>query len=175
MEFWVLTALALENKLEAAAEKCTEEADEASLSLCADTFSAFEKVVGINDKKRRIVNMKVLCDTIENSLDTREAELLKAYTRFSASVIAEHLGINRLKVYRDIKRACAKAEKALARIGFKKAEMERDYGDLALFARTYRRIKRLKGRERASSEPVEVGDGDKIFAADKQSVSTLFA
>lgn len=155
MEFWVLMILALENKLEAVAESCTRQAEEASLALGGDTFSAFEKVIEINDKKRRIVNMKVLCDTIASSLESCETELLKDYVRRSAGEIAADTGASRSKVYRDIRRACGKAAKAIARLGFKEEEMARDYGEIALCARTYGRIKRLKSREKACVKPAE--------------------
>lgn len=157
MEYWVLTMLALENKLEAAAESCTRQAEEAALEQGGDAFSAFEKVIEINDKKRRIVNMKVLCDTVKGSLAPQESELLVAYVRHTAGELAAALSESRLKVYRDVKRALSKAAKALARIGFKKEELERDYRELALFSRTYNRLKRLKSKERTAAKPENVG------------------
>lgn len=152
MEFWILTVFAMESKLGYIADKYTKRAEDAALHPVGDTFAAIERVAEINDMKRRIVNMKVICDKIKEVLKEDDLELLTAYASSSAAEIAGRENISRAKVYRRIARAMRQAVRALSRLGYDKAKMDGDYLSLQLPFRIYSQIKRLKRKERESEE-----------------------
>lgn len=148
MELWILTVFALKSKLNAAAASLTERAQAWAQNWEEDVFATCNKIIEINDEKRRIVNLKVLCEAAEKALGETERNVLTMYVKKSVAEIADRLSMSASAVYRTLMRAFSKAEKAFAKLKFDEAAFERDYRPLTLCALTYAKIKRDKVRRK---------------------------
>ena len=144
MENWILTAVALQPKLPLAARMYTKRAESQALNMKDSAADVAARIVELNDIKRRIVNLRVLYKRMEESLSADEMSLIKRYVRSSCAEIAAETGVGRVRVYRSVKRALAKAVRVFARFGFGAKRMKEEYGTILLCAKVFDRIKRLK-------------------------------
>lgn len=154
MENWVLTVIAMEPKLKYAADMYTKRASEAALEMTGDACTAIQRVVEINDMKRRIVNMKVLFDAIKGALSDEELLLLREYAVHSAAEIAARQNAARSGIYRKIAKAQKAAVKALSRLKYDKEKMDEDYLSMQLTLRAYRQIARRKRKESGGAQNI---------------------
>jgi len=76
MKFWVMAIFAVYGKLRRMVELLDEQIDGLSVQIVGDTYQLFDRVIALNDKKRCLVNLKVLGDMLKKLLDKDEFELL---------------------------------------------------------------------------------------------------
>lgn len=155
MDIWILVMLFLRSKLAYAANLYERRAADAALDLKSDVFTVCEKVISLNDMKRRIVNMKVLCDNLKDKLRAEDWALLNRYVGCGAGAIAVERGESRMRVFRSIKRALGKAARVLSGMGFDCLRMEEDYMDIPLCRQAYKKIKSAKSKSETDSAKID--------------------
>lgn len=146
MDIWILTALFLRPKLAYAAKVFEQRAMDEALDLKGDALEVCEKVMELNDVRRRLINLKVICDRIEEAMSKEEYLLLKEYVTQGTGAIALKAGCTRMRVYRAVKRALYKAVQKLNALGFDSQRMNDDYLSVPLCRQAYKKIVRLKSR-----------------------------
>lgn len=144
MEIWLLTIFFLRAHLATAARLIEERAEREALNLREDAVRVCERVMSLNDLKRRLINLRVLYDKLKEGLPAEEFNILRAYAFKGTCGLGQSMGINRMKVLRLVKRAELKGTHLLAALGFDEGRMERDYGAVPLCRGVREKIRRAK-------------------------------
>ena len=131
MMTWILTILHLEDRLEAAAARLDDRIAAVALNPFGDTMRQCERLMRLNDRKRRLVNMQVLSHRLRCCMKAEEAALLRLlHAGVSYGDLAQALGVSKATAYRRVKCAAAKCVRELEKLGFTPERLRREYADV---------------------------------------------
>lgn len=131
MMAWILTILYLDGRLEAAAARLDDRIAAVALNPFGDTMRQCARLMRLNDRKRRLVNMQVLSHRLSCCLKEEEAALMRlCLAGVSYGDLARVLGVSKATAYRRVKCAAARCVRELEKLGFGPERLTRDYGDL---------------------------------------------
>ena len=106
MMAWILTILYLDGRLEAAAARLDDRIAAVALNPFGDTMRQCARLVRLNDRKRRLVNMQVLSHRLSCCLKEEEAALMRlCLAGVSYGDLARVLGVSRSTVYNRLNKA----------------------------------------------------------------------
>lgn len=130
MKIWILAVFRLASGLCRAIEEYDKKIDRIALDPFGVTLKQYEKVIALSDKKRRLINLKVMYMLLKEKLDEHDIYLITKYARgISVAEIAERLEMKQSAVYKRLNRAIAEAEEVLAKSGYDEKRMECEYGE----------------------------------------------
>lgn len=130
MMAWILTILYLDGRLEAAAARLDDRIAAVALNPFGDTMRQCARLVRLNDRKRRLVNMQVLSHRLSCCLKEEAALMRLCLAGVSYGDLARVLGVSKATAYRRVKCAAARCVRELEKLGFGPERLARDYGDL---------------------------------------------
>lgn len=141
MKNWVKVIVAINSRLDALTERIDEEVSAMSTSLYEPTMQLINEIIALNDKKVKLINLRVLHDTIRDELTSEEYILLKAVVKgHSFSDVAQKTGLNKGNVYRLFNKCVSKAASAVERMGFTPEKLGEEYNGVPIVRRLYLRI-----------------------------------
>ena len=141
MKNWIRVIVALNSRLDALTEKIDEEVSLMSTSLYEPTMDLINDIIALNDKKVKLINLRILHDTIKDALLPNEYILLKKVsTGHSFAELAERTGINKGNAYRLFCKCADKAAAALGSLGFTSEKLGKEYNDVPIVRRLYLRL-----------------------------------
>lgn len=144
MKNWIRVIFALNSKLDALTYSIDGQVDGLSSLTNVPAMELFDSIIRLNDKKVRLINLRVLHDKMKESLTARESYIIERSSRgISFAEIAEELNLTRGYVYRQYMRIMQKLSKLLATYGYNADKFERDYNDILLISRTYKKFAKL--------------------------------
>ena len=145
MKNWIRVIFALNNRLDALTYSIDGQVDSISSLTTVPAMELFDSIIKLNDKKVRIINLRVLHDKMKETLTSREYYIIARSSHgASFSEIAESLGLSKGHVYRLYQRTIQKLIRVLSAYGYTEEKFFDDYKDVTLIARTYKKLARLK-------------------------------
>ncbi|MCH5164325.1 MAG: hypothetical protein J1F36_04840 [Clostridiales bacterium] len=143
MKNWIKVIFALNNRLDALTYSIDREVEGMSALLTVPTMELFDSIIKLNDKKVRIINLRVLHDKMKETLSPREYYIIARSSHgASFSEIAEGLGLSKGHVYRLYQRTIQKLTRVLSSYGYTEGKFFDDYNDIVLIARMYKKLAR---------------------------------
>lgn len=145
MKNWIKVIFALNSKLDALTYSIDGQVESLSSLITVPTMELFEDIIKLNDKKVRIINLRVLHDKMKEALTSREHFIIMQ-SSFGASFgeIADSLALSKGHVYRIYLKTVQKLSKILNSYGYNAEKFMSDYKDVALIDRTYKQFARCK-------------------------------
>ena len=141
MKNWIRVIVALNSRLDALTEKIDEEVSLMSTSLYEQTMDLINDIIALNDKKVKLINLRILHYTIKDDLLTNEYILLKEVSKVhSFAELAERTGINKGNAYRLFCKYADKAAAAVESLGFTAEKLGKEYNDVPIVRRLYLRL-----------------------------------
>ena len=141
MKNWIKVIFALNHKLDALTYSIDGQVDNLSSLTAVPAMELFEGIIKLNDKKVRIINLRVLHDKMKEALTDREHYIIARSARgVSFDAIAESLKLSKGHVYRLYLKSVQKLSKVLASYGYTEEKFKDEYKDIALVARTYKKF-----------------------------------
>ncbi len=148
MKNWIRVIFALNNKLDALAYSIEGQVDSLSSLTTVPTMELFDDIIKLNDKKVRIINLRVLHDKMKEALSPREHTIImRSSLGTSFCEIAESIGLSKGHVYRIYLKTIQKLSRILNSYGYTVDKFKSDYQDVALIDRAYKSFSR---RDKAS-------------------------
>lgn len=145
MKNWIRVIFAINGKLDALTYSIDGQVENLSALTTVPTMELFDDIIKLNDKKVRLINLRVLHDKMEEALTSRERYIIvRSSMGYSFGEIADALGLSKGNVYRTYLKTQKKLCKILSSYGYTKEKFERDYEDIALINRTYLHFARAK-------------------------------
>ena len=142
MKAWVLANFYLARKMDKLAERIDEEIDRSSLLLKIDTATLFEVIFNLNDKKRRVVNFKVLHSMLLKQLYLQEMGIISRYIKGQTlEEIGKEYEISKSTVSRRLKQAIDKCIKIFESLQFTEERLEKEYAEIPLIYKAVRKFK----------------------------------
>ena len=144
MKNWIRVIFALNNRLDALTYSIDRQVENMSELLTVPTMELFDSIIELNDKKVRIINMRVLHDKMKEALSSREYYVIARSSHgASFSEIGESLGLSKGHVYRLYQRTIQKLTRVLSSYGYTEEKFLEDYKDIPLIARMYKKYARV--------------------------------
>lgn len=141
MKNWIRVIFALNNKFDALTYSIDKQVEGMAALLTVPTVDLFDAIIKLNDKKVRIINLRVLHDKMKESLSAKELYVVDGYARgVSLSEMGERLSLGKGGAYRQLLRTIKKLTKILAYYGYTKERLDEEYKDVALVTRTYKKL-----------------------------------
>lgn len=145
MKNWIKVIFALNNKLDALTYSIDSQVDSLSKVTGGNTMELFDNIIRLNDKKVRLINMRVLHDKMREALSERELFIISQSAKGKPLVdIAAELDISKSHAYRLFNKTITKLCKVLASYGYDREKLESDYGDVVLITKTYKKLLKFK-------------------------------
>jgi len=147
MKFWIKTVFYLAGKLGRLVDTIDKEMAELSLCMVSDTFTIFDSMLKLEDKKRRLCNFKVIRDLMRAGLELQEKEIVRRHVIRGQTFgeIASDMDISKSKVNRIFLEAVKKCEAVAISLTYTEERFEKEYADIPLVFGTYKKAAR-KGR-----------------------------
>ncbi len=143
MKNWIRVIFALNNKLDALTYSIEGQVDSLSSLTTVPTMELFDDIIKLNDKKVRIINLRVLHDKMKEALTSREhAIIMRSSLGTSFGEIAESIGLSKGHVYRIYLKTIQKLSKILNSYGYTVDKFKSDYKDVAIIDRAYKSFAR---------------------------------
>jgi len=137
MKEWILSVFFLQNKLKDLAAQIDSEIKIYSLSLTMDTNKLFDKVMQLQDKRRRVVNFKVLYDIMKDNLSASEKTILADSAKGNSfNEIGQKLNVSKSTAARYFKQAIDKCTNVAHSLNFTLERFKKEYGDILLIHKT---------------------------------------
>lgn len=153
MKYFVLTVLRLYDELQKLSDSLDKTIARAATSLKGDTEELCYYIMDLNDKKRILANVKVLCDRIERELGENETDVLKKYAGgMKAEEIAAQDGVSKSTAIRRLNRLIGRCENLLKSLGVSAQKIEDEYFSLPIVKAVYDMIAARKAPKRNSIE-----------------------
>jgi len=131
MKFWVMAIFAVYGKLRRMVELLDEQIDGLSVQIVGDTYQLFDRVIALNDKKRCLVNLKVLGDMLKKLLDKDEFEIVVKHAKGKTfEEIALMVSLSKSSVNRKFLKAIEKCTKHLEALTYNEERLLEEYKDL---------------------------------------------
>lgn len=144
MKNWIRVIFALNHKLDALTYSIDGQVDSIASLTGVPAMDLFDSIIKLNDKKVRLINLRVLHDKMKEVLSDREYYIMSRASRgASFNEIAECLGLSKGHVYRMYVKVIQKLTKLLGTYGYTVDKFACDYNDIALINRTYKKLARL--------------------------------
>ena len=144
MKNWIRVIFTLNNKFDAFSISIDKQVDSLSSLLTVPTMKLIDSIIKLNDKKVKIINLRVLHDKMKQSLTNKEYYIvMRSATGSSFAEIADVIGMSKGSTYRWYQRIIARLSKLLAYYGYDEKKFDSDYNDIELVARTYKKISKL--------------------------------
>ncbi len=141
MKNWIKVIFALNNRLDALTYSIDEQVDSLSSVLTVPTMKLFDRIIKLNDKKVKIINLRVLHDKMKENLNAKEYCVVSRSSRgVSFADIAKELNVSKGSAYRIYERVINRLTRLLAYYGYDENKFAEDYKDVALVARTHKRL-----------------------------------
>lgn len=144
MKNWIRVIFALNPKLDALTYSIDGQVDSLSSLTTVPTMELFDSIIKLNDRKVRIINLRVLHDKMKAALTQKEYYIItRSALGASFSEIGEELGLSKGYVYRTYLRIIRKLSKLLYSYGYNEEKFSCEYDDVALIKRTYKKLSRF--------------------------------
>ncbi|MBR2967478.1 MAG: hypothetical protein IKC35_01710 [Clostridia bacterium] len=144
MKNWIRVIFALNNKFDAFSNSIDKQVDSLSSLLTVPTMKLIDSIIKLNDKKVKIINLRVLHDKMKESLTKKEYYIvMRSASGGSFAEIADIVGMSKGSTYRWYQRIMARLCKLLAYYGYDEQRFESDYKDIALVERMHKKISKL--------------------------------
>lgn len=141
MKNWIRVIFALNPKLDALTYSIDGQVDSLSSLTSVPTMELFDNIIRLNDKKVKIINLRVLHDKMKEAISEREHYIILHSARgASFGEIADKLSLDKGYVYRVYRKAVQKLTKLLISYGYDKQKFIDDYSDITLINRTYKKL-----------------------------------
>lgn len=145
MKNWIKVIFALNNKLDAMTYSIDGQVESLSKVTGGNTMELFDSIIKLNDKKVRLINMRVLHDKMKDALSEKEYRVITLAAKgLSFGDIAAECNIGKGHVYRIYNRLIGKLTKVLGLYGYDAEKFNSDYGDVMLISKTYKKLARIK-------------------------------
>lgn len=145
MKNWIKVIFALNSKLDAMTYSIDGQVDSLSSLFNVPTMELYDNIIKLNDKKVRIINLRVLHDKMKEALSEREYYIMTCIARGATfEEIAGRIGLTKGGTYRIYRQIIIKLSKILVAHGYTIDKFAADYGDIALVSRTYKKLAGLK-------------------------------
>lgn len=144
MKNWIKVIFALNNKLDALTYSIDGQVDNLASLTSVPAMDLFDRIIKLNDKKVRIINLRVLHDKMKEALSPSEYAIITA-SAFGKSFadIAREVGLSKAGVYKAYVRIIEKLTKLLHSFGYDCEKFACEYNDMVLITRTYKKIARM--------------------------------
>lgn len=147
MKKWILMIFRIGSLLEQLTDRLDRRVERLALDPFGQTARQYERILELIDKKRRLVNLKVMREMLAHELAADDVFLLAKYAfGMSAAQIAELTNRRESTVYKRLRAALTKAEKTLLAAGYDEARLEREYSEFPIVKNTVglfsRRVKK---------------------------------
>lgn len=144
MKNWIKVIFALDSKLDALTYSIDSQVDCLSKVIGGDTLELFDNIMRLNDKKVRLINLRVLHDKMKEALSERELIIITQSAKGKPlSEIADMLGLSRSHIYRLHDRAVLRLIKLLRFYGYDNKRFTDDYSDMTLINKMYKKLAKL--------------------------------
>lgn len=159
MNFWILTILDMSTKLDYYADNLEKRAEGLSVCLTKDTLSLFNEIMDLNNKKIKLINFKVMYDSVIATLKKDERIIMEEYAKNQTlEEIGKLLDVNKSTVMRRMNKAILKCGAVLTALGYTSKKLFSEYGDYAAVYYTFTKIKNEhRLRQAASKKKSEAG------------------
>lgn len=153
MKYFVLTALRLYDELEELSDSLDKTIARAATSLKGDTQELCYYIMELNDKKRILANLKVICDRIKNEIGENECTVLKRYAGGTpCEELAAQDGVSRSTAMRRLNKLTGRCVVLLQSLGVSGEKIEKEYFSLPVVKAVYDFIAARKSPKRSSIE-----------------------
>jgi len=138
MKVWIKAIFLLGNKLGQLADAVQEELEKLSIDLTVETFRAFERMMALENKKRRLCNFKVLKDLLKAQLTADEKQVFKLRLEKSKSFdeTADILQLHKSSVVRRFNKGMDKCLDFLNRLTYTEERFKSEYGDVEVICKS---------------------------------------
>ena len=131
MKIWVLTIFRLAPKASRLVKSIEERMEKIALDAFGVTSEQYERIIGLNEEKIKIINLAILCKMCADGIGERDSDIMMRYARGeSSSDIAPDYGISDGAIRKRIRRALCRCEKILIGAGYGERKLEREYAQL---------------------------------------------
>jgi len=138
MTEWIKAIFALAPKMGALADAISEEMDALSMDLVTNTYRVFEKMMMLENKKRRVVNFKVFRDLLKGQLTKDEYAFVRMHIVKGKTFveIAEVSDYSKSGASRKFKEIMHKCEEYMQKLTYSVDRLIEEYKDIELVSRT---------------------------------------
>ena len=143
MKAWIKAIFFLNSKLGNLLDSIQDEMDVLSKNLILETFTLCDKMLKLEDKKRRICNLKVLHSLFKSKLSNIEYNLIKKHLLQGKTFeeISATLTKSKSQLSRDYCKALDKCEEVSIAMTFSEERLEREYKDIILVYKTVKKFR----------------------------------
>ncbi len=145
MKNWIKVIFALNSKLDALTYSIDSQVDGLSKVTQGNTLELFNRIIRLNDKKVRLINLRVLYDKMKESLGEKEMLIISETAKGTPLCeIADMLGMSKSHVYRLYDKTMYRLSRLLISHGYDAEKFASDYGDDMLVTKTYKKFVKAK-------------------------------
>ncbi len=128
MKLWILLIFKLAQPARRLIDKLQEKIERIALDPFGQTERQYERILSLSDKRAAIINLLYMHRMICEKLDSVDATVLELYSRGkTGKEIGEACGETPTQIFIRIRRVVRKAERALVKVGYDEARLEKEY------------------------------------------------
>ena len=167
MKYFVLTVLRLYDSLEKLEDSLDKTIMGSATSLKGDTHELCCQIMELNDKKRILANIKVICDRIEREIGPIDYVALKKYAEgMSAEELAAQDGVSRSTELRHLNKAVGRCVSLLETLGITERKIVNEYFSLPIVKTVYDYVAARKAPKRNGIDRKrKIRGGESSFSA----------
>lgn len=159
MKDWIMLVLAVDPRLDSLTETIDARVETLAATPVLGTMSQIERIMELNDKKIKLINLRVMHDRMCAALSSAEYELIFYYAMgFSVAKLAARRQRSPAYIYRRLLKIFNKCERVLCEMKLDPVRLASDYKDIPL---VYRQLHNVRGRLRRKEE-VNYCDGGRV-------------
>jgi len=146
MKVWIKAIFLLASKLGQLAAAIAEEMDTLSTDITPETFGAFDRMLTLEDRKRRVCNFKVFRDLLRAKLTRDEYELIKRHMLKGETFeeIAASGAYSKSALARKFNQAIDTCIELMQSLTYGEARLLKDYKDIPLIYKTVQMLQKAR-------------------------------
>ncbi|MBQ8882523.1 MAG: hypothetical protein IJY70_03925 [Clostridia bacterium] len=143
MKIWVLAIFRLAPKASRIIKSIENRVEKIALDAFGITSEQYERIINLNDEKRKIINLAILKRAVEKSVKPRDLDALNRYAfGQSADEISQNSGVGGSAIRKRINRAIIACTEEMEKLGYGASKLEREYSDIPALINAKRFIER---------------------------------